>query len=71
MNTTSLGSGLVLLLIGCLLLRTGLTKTPVEFNPFNPWRKPLPVWATRLIHIPLALMFLYYGVRNLLGALWR
>ena len=64
----SIGTGLVLLLIGLFVLfRHGLTREPLYFNEFNPWKKPLPVWAARLVYIPLALFFLYWAVRNLVG----
>jgi len=64
----SIGTGLVLLLIGIFVLfRHGLTREPLYFNEFNPWKKPLPVWAARLIYIPLALLLFYWAVRNFLG----
>jgi hypothetical protein len=64
----SIGTGLVLLLLGSFILfRYGLTREPLYFNPFNPRRKPIPVWVARLIYIPLAALFFYGAVRNLVG----
>ena len=67
-NERSIGTGVVLLLVGLFtLFRYGLTREPLYFNEFNPWKKPLPVWAARLVYIPMALFLLYFGVRNLIG----
>jgi hypothetical protein len=65
----SLGSGLALFFMGCLVLAYGLSRNALDFNPFNLWRNPLPVWAARLIYIPMALILFYYAARNLFGAL--
>lgn len=64
----SIGTGLVCLGAGLFtLFRYGLTREPLYFNEFNPCKKPLPVWAARLVYIPMAIFFLYFGVRALIG----
>jgi hypothetical protein len=59
----------VLLLVGGVALFYGLTREPLRFNRFNPWKKPLPVWAARVVYIPMALFFFYFALRSLLDAL--
>ena len=51
-----------------ILFRYGLTQKPLPFNYFNPWKKPLPVWAARVVYIPMAVLFLYYGLLNMATA---
>ena len=52
-------------LAGLVFLKYGLTREPLYFNDFNPWKKPLPVWAARLTYIPMALLFFYFALRGL------
>ena len=52
-----------------VLIRYGLTREPLHFNSLNPWKKPLPVWAARLIYIPMGLIALYWGIQGLIQAL--
>jgi hypothetical protein len=62
--------GLVLIGAGLLIFfRYGLTREPIFFNELNLWKKPLPVWAARLIYIPMVLVILYWGVQSLVHAL--
>jgi hypothetical protein len=69
MNYEALWSGILLVSAGLfVLIRYGLTREALLFNRFNPWKKPLPVWAARLIYVPMGLMFLYFGVLNLRDA---
>ncbi len=65
----SLWSALFLFLIGTVFLYYGLTRTPLHFNRFNPWKKPLPVWTARLVYIPMALFFFYFALINAISAL--
>ena len=65
----TLGRGLLGCLVGLGFLGYGLKGTPQQFNPFNLWQRPLPSWIARSVYIPLAVVFLYYGVRDLIGAL--
>jgi hypothetical protein len=68
-NQGSLWSALFLFLIGLGFLYYGLTRRPLYFNRFNPWKKPLPVWAARLVYIPVALFFFYFALLNAVSAL--
>ncbi len=69
MNRGSLWSTVFLLLMGGVFLFYGLTREPLYFNRFNPWKKPLSVRAARVIYIPMALLFFYFALRSLLDAL--
>ena len=68
-NPESLWSTVGLLLMGSVFLFYGLTREPLYFNRFNPWKKPLPVWAARVLYIPMALFFFYFALRSLLGVI--
>jgi uncharacterized protein with PQ loop repeat len=54
---------------GMVFLIYGLTRRPLEFNHFNPRRKPLPVWAARLVYLPFGILFLFFSIRDLYHAL--
>jgi hypothetical protein len=47
----------------------GLTRKPLELNYLNPWRKPIPVWAARLIYLPLGGLCLFFALRDLVRGL--
>ena len=61
--------GIAVCLFGLVFLYYGLTRRPLEFNPFNPWRKPLSVRAARLIYIPIAILCFLFGARDIILAL--
>jgi hypothetical protein len=70
LHRESIWTGLPLIAAGLFIfVRYGLTRDPLYFNDLNPWKKPLPVWAARLIYIPMGLIFLYWGVQSLVHAL--
>jgi len=50
--------------IGAVFLRYGFTRKPLEFNALNLIRMPLPVWAARLIYLPIGLLFIGFGIRE-------
>ena len=65
-------TGIVLIVAGGVTLAPAFRRTPLyfeDYNPFNPWKKPVPVCAVRLIDIPMALGFFYFGLHNLVAAL--
>jgi hypothetical protein len=62
-------ASLLAILIGTGFLYYGLTRQPLYFNRFNPWKKPLPVWAARLVYLPMAFVFFYFGLRGLVEGL--
>jgi hypothetical protein len=67
----SLWVGATIVLAGLFVLfRYGFTREPLYFNDLNPWKKPLPVWAARLVYIPFALFLIYYGIQEFLHA-WK
>lgn len=51
--------------IGVVFLVYGFTSKPLEFNALNPIRTPLPVWAARLIYLPIGVLFFALGIRDL------
>ena len=51
--------------IGVVFLVYGFTSKPLEFNALNPIKRPLPVWAARLIYLPFGFLFVGLGVRVL------
>jgi hypothetical protein len=62
-------SGVLLVFAGLfVIIRYGLTRGPLSFNESNLIKKPLPVWAARIVYIPMGLFFVCYGVRNLIEA---
>ena len=65
--TTDFWSGVGLAALGGVFLLYGLTSKPLEFNAWNPVKKPLPIWAARLIYLPLGILFLGLGLRNLIS----
>ena len=62
-------AALVPIVIGTVFLYYGATRQPLHFNPFNPRKKPLPVWTARLVYLPMALLFFYFGLRGLVAGL--
>ena len=61
--------GILGCLIGCGFLFNGLTRKPLEFNPFNPWKKPLSVRTARIVYIPAAVLCFLFGLRDIIHAL--
>lgn len=51
--------------IGVVFLVYGFTSKPLEFNALNPIKRPLPVWAARLIYLPIGVLFVGLGIRDL------
>jgi hypothetical protein len=56
--------------IAAVFLAYGLTKTPLHFNEFNPVKKPMSVLTARLIYLPIGALFLFFGIRDLIHAMW-
>jgi len=57
---------IIQLVIGLYFSAYGLTRKPVEFHPLNPVKRPLPVWAARLLYLPIGVVILGFGIRDLL-----
>jgi len=57
--------------IGVIFLVYGFTSKPLEFNVLNCIKRPLPVWAARLIYLPLGSLFVALGIRDLTRVLLR
>jgi len=55
--------------IGIGFIFYGAKRAPHKFNPFNLWKKPLPVWLARSIFLPLGFIFLFLGLRDVIRAL--
>jgi len=56
-------------LIGIGFILYGAKQTAHEFNPFNIWKKPLPVWLARYIFLPLGALCMFFGLRDVIRAL--
>ena len=69
-NENVLWGGILACVVGCVFLRSGLTRRPLRFNPFNPWKKPLSVRAARIVYLPAAGLCFFFGVRDIVRALW-
>ena len=55
--------------VGLVFLFYGLTRKPLELNSLNPWKKPIPVWAARVVYLPMAALSLFFGLRDVIRAL--
>jgi len=55
--------------VGLVFLFYGLTRKPLELNSLNLWKKPIPVWAARVVYLPMAALSLFFGVRDIIRAL--
>jgi hypothetical protein len=55
----SLWGGVAYCLMGIVFLYYGMTKTPLYFNEFNPWKKPVSVWLARVLYIPAGVLLLF------------
>jgi len=69
-NYNLLFGGLLGCAIGCGFLYSGLTRRPLKVNPFNPWNKPISVRAARIVYLPAAGLCFFFGVRDVVRALW-
>jgi len=69
-NGDLLWGGILGCAAGCGFLYYGLTRRPLKFNRFNPWDKPLSVRAARIVYLPMAGLCFFFGVRDILRALW-
>jgi hypothetical protein len=55
--------------VGLVFLFYGLTRKPLETNFLDPLQKPIPVWAARVVYLPLAAFCLFLGLRDIIRAL--
>ncbi len=65
----SLWSGLLVCLIGIGFIAYGAKQTPHQFNPLNMWRRPLPAVVAKLIYYPIGIVFILFGVREIIRVL--
>jgi len=69
-NHNSLWGGLLWCAIGFGFLYSGLTQRPLKVNPFNPCNKPISVRTARIVYLPIAGLCFFFGVRDIVRALW-
>lgn len=60
----ALVSGIGFLGGGAVFVALGFTRKPLEMNALNPI-KTVPVWAARLVYLPIGMVCLGLGLRNL------
>ena len=64
-------NGIVVIGMGAVFLAYGFTTKPLEFNSVNPRKRPLSVWAARLIYLPLGIVCVGFGIRDLVRVLLK
>ena len=64
-----LSGGLLGCLIGLGFMFYAAKRTPHDFNPFNICKKPLPAWLARSVFLPLGLICVFFGLRDVIRAL--
>ncbi len=56
--------------LGLMFLRWGLTKKPLQPNPYGHDHKPISVRTARFVYLPAAILSLFFGIRGF-AHIWR